>query len=57
MTRKIVFTACLITVPAEPSHFASSVGTPRGYKVGGRSCASYIFPYDLPPSPRQLPYG
>jgi hypothetical protein len=27
-----------------------------GYKAGGHSCATYIFPYDLPPSPRHLPY-
>jgi hypothetical protein len=25
---------CLFTMPAEPSHFASLVVTPRGYKAG-----------------------
>jgi hypothetical protein len=27
------------------------------YKTGGRSCATYILPNDLPSSPRLLPYG
>jgi hypothetical protein len=51
MTRKIVFTASV-----EPSRFASSVVTPRGYKTSGRSYAIYIFPHDLPPSLRLLSY-
>jgi hypothetical protein len=50
--RKIIF-----TMPAELSRFASSVATPRGYKAGSCSCAAYISPHDLPPSPRLLPYG
>jgi hypothetical protein len=43
------FLLCLFTVPVELSRFASSVITPRGYKTGDRSCATYILPYDLPP--------
>jgi hypothetical protein len=43
-------------MPVEPSHFASLVVIPRGYKVGGSSYATYIFPYYLPLSPRLLPY-
>jgi hypothetical protein len=39
-------------VPVEPSRFAYSVVTPRGYKAGGRSYLTYIFPHDLPPSSR-----
>jgi hypothetical protein len=54
MTRKIIFTVPF-TVPTEPSCFASSVVTQRGYKAGDRSYATYIFPYDLPLSPHLLP--
>jgi hypothetical protein len=52
MTHKLVFTA-----PMELGRFASSVITPRGYTAGGGSCATYIFPHNLPLSPRFLPYG
>jgi hypothetical protein len=55
-TPRQLFLLRLFTVPAEPSCFASSVVTPRGYKAGGSSYATYIFPDDLPPSPRLLPY-
>jgi hypothetical protein len=47
MTHKIVFTSPFYRA-AEPSRFASSVITPRGYKVGRRSYATYIFPHDIP---------
>jgi hypothetical protein len=47
----------LFTVPTEPNRFTSSVVTPWGYKAGGRSYATYIFPHDLPLSLRLLPYG
>jgi hypothetical protein len=47
----------LFTTPMEPSHFASSVITPQGYKAGGHSYATYLFPHDLPLSPCFLPYG
>jgi hypothetical protein len=56
MMRKIIFTVPF-TAPTEPSRFASSVVAPRGYKGGGSSCATYIFPHDPPLSPRLLPYG
>jgi hypothetical protein len=49
---KIIF-----TTPAEPSHFVSSVVTPRGYKAGGHSYATYIFLHDIPPFLRLLSYG
>jgi hypothetical protein len=49
---KIIF-----TTPTEPNSFASSVVTPRGYKVGDRSCATYIFPHNIPPLLHLLPYG
>jgi hypothetical protein len=54
--RKLVFPTPYM-VPAEPSRFASSVITPRGYNAGSSSCATYIFPHDLPLSPNLLPYG
>jgi hypothetical protein len=44
-------------MPAEPSSFASSIVTPQGYKAGDHSCTTYIFLYDLPPSPSLLPYA
>jgi hypothetical protein len=31
--------------------------TPRGHKVGGRSCTTYILPYDIPLFVRLLSYG
>jgi hypothetical protein len=52
MTCKSIF-----TVPVDPSRFASSVVTLWGYKVGGHSYTTYIFPDDLPLSPTLLPYG
>jgi hypothetical protein len=52
VTHKLVFTA-----PMELGRFASSVITPRCYTTGGGSCATYIFPHNLPLSPRFLPYG
>jgi hypothetical protein len=55
MTHKIVFTSPFYRA-AEPSRFASSVITPRGYKVGRRSYATYIFPHDIPPFLCLLPY-
>jgi hypothetical protein len=45
------------TVLVEPSRFASLVVTLWGYKEGGCSCATYIFPHDIPPFLRLLPYG
>jgi hypothetical protein len=56
MTRKIILLR-LFTAPMEPNHFAYLVVTPRGYKAGNHSYASYIFPHYLPPSPRLLPNG
>jgi hypothetical protein len=35
--------------------FASSIVTPQGYKAGGHSYATYIFPHDLPWSLCPLP--
>jgi hypothetical protein len=51
MTHIIVF-----TVTTEPSHFASSVVTLRGYKAGSRSCATYIFSHDISSFLHLLPY-
>jgi acyl-CoA hydrolase len=45
------------TMHAELSRFASSIVTLRSYKAGGRSCATYIFPHDIPPLLHLLPYG
>jgi hypothetical protein len=56
MTRKIVL-LCFFTVPTEASRFASSYDASWGYKASSRSCATYILPHDLPPSPHLLPYG
>jgi hypothetical protein len=56
MMCKIIFTVPFY-VPAKPIRFASLVVTPRGYKVGGHSYTTYIFPLDLPPSLCLLPYG
>jgi hypothetical protein len=47
----------LFIAPVEPSLFASSVATPRGYKAGSRSCATYNLPHYLPSSLCLLPYG
>jgi hypothetical protein len=35
--------------------FASSIATPRGYKAGSHSCATYNFPHDLSQFPCLLP--
>jgi hypothetical protein len=56
VTHKLIFTMHFYCT-AEPSRFVSLVVTPRGYKAGGRSCATYFFLHDLPPSPRLLPYA
>jgi hypothetical protein len=56
MMRKIILLR-LFTVLVEPSCFASSVVTPRGYKASGHSCATCIFLHNLPPSLRLLPYS
>jgi hypothetical protein len=52
----ISFLLRLFTVPVEPSRFATMLVTTRGYKVGGRSCTTYILSHDLSSSPRLLPY-
>jgi hypothetical protein len=52
-----LFLLCPFTASAEPSCFASSVATPRDYKAGDHSCATYILLHNLPSSPRLLPYG
>jgi hypothetical protein len=52
MTHKIIF-----NVSTEPSRFASLVVTPLGYKAGGHSGTTYIFPHDIPPFLRLFPYG
>jgi hypothetical protein len=49
---KLIFTASVVC-----SRVASSVGTPRGYKADGHSCATYILLHDLPSSPGLLPYS
>jgi hypothetical protein len=54
--RKIIFTMPF-TMPVEPSSFAYSVVTSRGYKAGGHSSTTYIFSHDLPLPPRLRPYG
>jgi hypothetical protein len=56
MMCKIIFTAPFF-VPVERSRFASFVVTPRGYKAGGLSCATYISAYDLPQSLHLFSYG
>jgi hypothetical protein len=55
VTRKVIFTMPFyLTCGAQPL----CLGYYNvGYKVGGRSCATYIFLHDLPPSPRLHPYG
>jgi hypothetical protein len=56
MTQSL-FLLWLFTMPVDPTHFASSIITPQGYKDGGRSYATYVFPHNFPPSHRFLPYS
>jgi hypothetical protein len=52
MTRKIVLPFLWRPATSPPQLF-----TLQGHKAGSRSCATYIFPRDIPPFPRPLPYG
>jgi hypothetical protein len=56
MWHVISFLLRLFIAPIEPSCFASSVATLRGYKDVGCSCTTDILPHDLPSSPCLVPY-
>jgi hypothetical protein len=51
---------CLLrpfTAPLRDHRFASSVVTPRGYKVGGRLTQTYVLSNELLMPPHLLPCG
>jgi hypothetical protein len=55
VAHKLIFTAPFIVL-VETSRFAS-VATTRGYKVGSRSCTTYILLHNLSSSLHLIPYN
>jgi hypothetical protein len=56
MTRKIIFTTPFYHACGAQPLYLLGVSQIGGHKVGGHSCATYIFPHDIPPFPDHLTY-